>query len=234
MISVCMASYNGEKYIKEQIDSIISQLGPDDELIISDDGSKDNTCSIIMGYNDTRIKLLYNQVFHGLIGNFENALKEARGDVIFLSDQDDIWKSKKVEIAMKALEGYDMLLHDAEIVNCDGEPRGINYYSCLHNHTGFWANFWKTRFLGCCMAFRKEILKEALPFPRNLVGHDFWICSIALLKYKVVYIPDILLFYRRHGDNLSSSSEKSGNSLFYKIVNKRAAILWSLVKRLYL
>lgn len=232
MISVCMTSYNGEKYIKEQIDSIISQLSPDDELIISDDGSRDNTCNIILAYNDSRIKLLHNQVFHGLIGNFENALKAAKGNVIFLSDQDDIWKPNKVQIAMKALEGYDMLLHDAEIVNGRGEATGVNYYSCLHSHTGFWANFWKTRFLGCCMVFRREILKEALPFPKNLVGHDFWISSIALLRYKVVYIPDILLSYRRHGDNLSPSSEKSANSLFYKIVTKRATMFWSLVRRL--
>lgn len=234
MISVCMTSYNGEKYIKEQIDSIIKQLGPDDELIISDDGSKDNTCNIIIGYHDSRIRLLHNQTFHGLVGNFENALKAAKGDIIFLSDQDDIWKPNKINIAMKALGGYDLLLHDAEIVNSYGKSKGINYYSYLHSYTGFWANFWKTRFLGCCMVFRKEILRDALPFPRNLVGHDFWISSIALLKYKVVYIPDILLSYRRHGDNLSSSSEKSSHSLFYKVIEKRATMLWSLIRRLYL
>lgn len=231
MISVCMACYNGSKYIQEQIDSILSQIGKSDELIISDDGSKDNTCAIIEGYHDPRIKLLHNHSNHGLIGNFENALKTSSGDIIFLTDQDDIWKSSKVEVVMKSLKGYDMLLHDAEMVNSEGKSMGVNYYSYLHDKKGFWANFWKTRFLGCCTAFRRNVLNEALPFPKNLAGHDYWISSIALIKYKVIYISDILLLYRRHDDNYSSSSKKSEHSLFYKLYTKRATLLWALVKR---
>lgn len=89
MISVCMATYNGTKYIQEQINSILSQFGENDELVISDDGSKDDTCSIISSYQDSLIKLLFNKGKHGFIGNFENALSQCKGDYIFLSDQDD-------------------------------------------------------------------------------------------------------------------------------------------------
>ena len=97
MISVCMACYNGEKFIQEQVDSIICQLGLDDELIISDDGSNDRTLDILFSYEDSRIKILHNRACHGFVGNFENALSHAKGDYIFLSDQDDIWKKEKVQ-----------------------------------------------------------------------------------------------------------------------------------------
>ena len=94
IVSVCMATYNGEKYIREQIDSILPQLSDSDELVISDDGSSDSTIDIIQGYNDRRIRL-YHNTRHGVTWNFENALRQSRGDVIFLADQDDVWKPGK-------------------------------------------------------------------------------------------------------------------------------------------
>ena len=93
MISVCMATYNGEKYIQEQIDSILCQLSKDDELVISDDHSTDATCDIIKSYNDRRIKLFLNELAKGVTHNFENALLHSKGDIIFLADQDDVLAS---------------------------------------------------------------------------------------------------------------------------------------------
>ena len=93
MISVCIATYNGEKYIKEQLLSILPQLGKKDEVIISDDHSTDNTLDIVKGLNDNRIKIVMNNREKGYTSNFENALSYAIGDYIFLSDQDDIWMS---------------------------------------------------------------------------------------------------------------------------------------------
>ena len=89
-IAVCMASYNGEKYIKEQLESILPQLGEDDDLIISDDGSKDNTYEIIRQFGDKRIKYIMNTGKHGSTYNFQNALKNADADIYFLADQDDV------------------------------------------------------------------------------------------------------------------------------------------------
>ncbi|MDE5758415.1 MAG: glycosyltransferase, partial [Allobaculum sp.] len=91
MISVCIATYNGERYIETQIRSILDQLNEDDEIIISDDSSTDRTLDIIRSLNDSRIKLFAGNKFHSRTFNFENALKQATGDFIFLSDQDDIW-----------------------------------------------------------------------------------------------------------------------------------------------
>lgn len=231
MISVCMACYNGHKYIRQQIDSILCQLSEEDELIISDDGSKDNTCAIIQNYNDSRIKLVHNQTNHGFIGNFENALREAKGDYIFLSDQDDYWKAGKIKTVIPQLQNYQLVIHDAELVDGEGKSLNKRYYECMHSKKGFFANLWKTRWLGCCMAFRKELLDYCLPFPKGIVGHDHWISTIGMFKFKYSYMPDVLMCYRRHGDNISPSGEKSNTSWAYKI-KKRIGVMILLMIRI--
>ena len=94
-----MATYNGSRYIKEQIDSILSQLSALDELIISDDHSTDSTYKIIKSYNDNRIKFYLNELEKGVTHNFENALLHSKGDTIFLADQDDVWNKEKIQKA---------------------------------------------------------------------------------------------------------------------------------------
>ena len=129
MISVCLASHNGEKYIKKQIDSILSQLSSQDELIISDDGSTDLTLSIIHRYKDERIKLLHykqdvsvlrkkhSKQFYLATKNFENALKNAKGDYIFLSDQDDIWLPDRVEVMVNSLKKNDCVMCNLNLID---------------------------------------------------------------------------------------------------------------------
>lgn len=226
MISVCMTTYNGEKYLKEQIDSILPQLSENDELIISDDGSKDNTCAIIEAYKDSRIKLLHNHGKHGFVGNFENALSNSKGDYIFLSDQDDFWNPNKVTKVMSKLQDYSLVIHDAELVDGQGLSLDHTYYETMHHGTSFLMNLWKTRWLGCCMAFKREVLDYCLPFPDKIEGHDYWIGMMGMLKFKYLFMPDVLMCYRRHGSNVSPSGEKSPNSLFYKVFVKR----WNLLK----
>ncbi len=231
MFSVCLACYNGQKFIKEQIDSILLQMGPEDELIVSDDGSHDNTCAIVERYKDSRIRILHNQLRHGFVGNFENALRHAKGDYIFLSDQDDVWKTNKVIKVLEALKYYDLVIHDAELINGEGVSLGHTYYSTMHHHTGFMMNLWKTRWLGCCMAFRREVIDYCMPFPSKIVAHDYWIGMLGMTKFKYCFLNDVLICYRRHGGNVSPSSEKSNNSLYVKLVTKRYNLLWSIVKR---
>ena len=114
MISVCMATYNGEKYIREQVESILCQLGPEDEIVISDDGSKDHTIQMVDSL-DKRIKVFLNEGKHGVVPNFENALKHSSGDYIFFSDQDDIWSPDKVERCLHALEDSDLVVHNSRV-----------------------------------------------------------------------------------------------------------------------
>lgn len=189
MISVCMASYNGAIFIKQQAVSILNQLGLEDELIISDDGSKDNTLEILASLNDSRIKIYHHSAPHGVVSNFENAIKHASGDYIFLSDQDDIWLSNKKEKCLSCLQEYDFISHNAFIVDEHGVLSGKDYFSLRRTRYGYWHNLWKMGYLGCCMAFRRECLKDILPFPKEILWHDMWIASVLHLKYK--YNPQI-------------------------------------------
>ena len=233
-VSVCIATYNGEKYISEQINSILPQLSNHDEIVVSDDGSTDTTIEIIVSFHDDRIKLFHNNQKHGVVYNFENALIHSQGDVIFLSDQDDIWQSDKVKNILPLFDNYDLVIHDAQLIDGDGNSLGKTYYSTLHHKTGFWANLWKTRWLGCCMAFKRNVLEECLPFPSNIVGHDYWIGMLGMIKFRYCFLDDILIYYRRHGGNVSSSSEKSRNSWLYKIFTKRFNLIIAIFKRVLL
>lgn len=232
MISVCMATYNGDKYIKQQVESILCQLSANDEIIVSDDGSKDDTLGIIKSLNDPRIHIYINEGKHGFVGNFNNAFLHAKGDYIFLSDQDDYWLPGKVKTVMGYLtNGIDLVTHNADLVDGEGRYLGSDYFSHLHSKTGFWANMWKTRFLGCCMCFNRKVLDKCMPMPKHIVAHDYWIGMMALKHFNVKFIDDKLLCYRRHGGNVSPSSEKSNESWWYRIVEKRGYLLWKIMFR---
>lgn len=229
-ISVCIATYNGERYIREQLDSILSQLSLDDEVIISDDGSKDSTIEIISSYLDSRIKVFKNNGKHGYVGNFENALNHSSGDFIFLSDQDDIWNENKVKKCLDVLRQNDLVVHDAFLMNQHGNISDVNYFSIRKSGEGYWRNLYKNSFIGCCMAFKKEMLRYILPFPPNILWHDMWIGLVVERKGKVRFIQDKLLFYRRHGDNASSTAEKSSFSFLFKIKYRLPLFFYSFFK----
>ena len=232
MISVCMATYNGEKYVRQQVDSILCQISAEDELIVSDDGSKDDTLAILKSFSDPRVHIFINEGKHGFVGNFCNALSRAKGDYIFLSDQDDYWLPGKVETVMGYLtNGIDLVTHNADLVDGEGQSLGSDYFSHLHHMEGFWANLWKTRFLGCCMCFNRKVLYNCMPMPKHIVAHDYWIGMYALKHNKVKFIDDKLMCYRRHGGNVSPSSEKSRESWWYRIVKKRGYLLWTILFR---
>ena len=234
MISVCMATYNGEEYIKEQIDSILPQLGGYDELIISDDGSTDNTIEIISYYfeEDTRIKLYFNKKRKGIVGNFGNALNFANGDYVFLSDQDDVWLPNKVEVVVNYLQEYDCVVSDAFLIDANGNTLCDSFFKKNKSRKGFLQNFFRNRYLGCCLAFNRKILKHALPFPTNIPMHDIWIGLVAEIFGKSFFIDEPLIYYRRHGFNFSMTSEKSKNSLVVKL-RYRIVLMANLIRRIF-
>lgn len=233
-ISVCMATYNGEKYIKEQLDSILCQIVENDEVIISDDSSTDNTVEIINAFNDDRIKIYKNEKEKGYTRNFENALEKASGDIIFLSDQDDIWIEDKVKKMTEILENYDFVVSDNSIVNENLEVINKSHFEVYKTKNGFLKNLLLPRYVGACMAFKKNVLQKSLPFPNNakLSAHDYWISLIAEMYFKSYKLDEQLLLYRRHGTNASSGGEKSKNSLSHKL-KVRLYTLIHLVKRYF-
>jgi glycosyltransferase involved in cell wall biosynthesis len=228
MISVCMATYNGAKYIKKQLCSILSQIGPNDELIISDDGSKDGTLENIVGLCDNRIKVFPNNSGrHGVVPNFANALAHASGDIIFFSDQDDIWAPNKVEKIKAELQTVDLVVHDALIMDAQDNISYVNYFSLRPPHMGFWSNLMRNCFVGSCMAFRKEVLNYAFPLPKHILWHDMWIGLIASKHCKVKFIDEKLLYYRRHGDNASATGEKSTFSRWKQLKYRMQMLYYS-------
>lgn len=203
-----MAAYNGEMYLREQVDSILRQLAENDELIVSDDGSTDHTVELLKGYNDPRIKVVNNTLHKGVKGNFENALRIAKGDYIFLADQDDVWMPGKVENCVAALKDNVCVVHDSYIVDKDLNIITESFFADRNCQSGFLHNWVKNGYLGCATAFRRELLQYILPIPEKLpVFHDIWIGLIADYKFGVKFIPFKGLKYRRHGDNVSVTSD---------------------------
>jgi len=241
MISICLTTYNGEKHIQAQLDSIISQLSAGDEIIISDDGSTDRTIEIIQNYKDDRIKVfIHNKCnnfnkypFYKITKNVENALNHAKGDLIFLADQDDIWTSTKVQTVIHEIGNELCLLHDCIVVDEKEKELISSYYMLNKSKLGIATNIINSSYLGCCMAIRMELLEKALPFPSIPVPHDIWLGLIAEWKGRTKMSTQKLLKYRRHGSNLSTSSEKSKASFFYK-ARYRVNILSALLIRMLL
>ncbi len=223
MISVCLTTYNGDIYIKEQIDSILSQLTFADELIISDDGSTDKTLQIINSIQDTRIKLLNHHKksetywFNYTTRNVEYALQQAKGEIIFLSDQDDIWLPNKVQIMSAVLADYKLVVADCCVTDNKLNVIYASYFDLIHSGEGIVHNLVKNSYLGCCMAFRRDILRMALPIPKGPIAHDIWIGLIANMHNAVKFIDVTTMLYRRHDATVSTSSQHSHNSFCFKI-----------------
>ena len=240
MISVCMAAYNGEKFIRQQLLSILKQLNPEDEVIVSDDGSTDKTLEIIQSFNDSRIKILHHKSDKRLLKrslgnymvvaqNFENALLHASGDIIVMSDQDDLWDSDRIERIKKDLSSNLLVMVNYQIIDENDIKQGIIGYDSSPIYQNWFLNVLKSRFMCCCLAYRKQLLPYILPFPKDLKSCDQWIGCNASKYGKINFINDVYHLYRRHGKNVSSTSEQSSNSLFIKIIF-RLNLLYNLNK----
>ena len=222
MISVCMATYNGEKYLKEQLDSILKQIQSSDEVIVSDDGSSDLTRTIVQEYQNQYKNIhLVNGPKCGVQKNFENALKHAKGDILFLSDQDDIWVEGKVNRILKEF------VHDAEIVDGNLNRVQDSFFKLKNGKPGLLHNLYKNAFIGCCMAFRKSVFEKSYPFPEHIEMHDWWIGLVAECMGNTVFIYEPYLKYRRHGENTSSLHHHP----LKKMISNRLYFIWQLIVR---
>ncbi len=224
-ISVAMATFNGEKYINEQIDSILPQLCENDEIIISDDGSTDNTIQILKEYRDNRIKIICGS-HKGVKQNFANAISHCNGKYIFLSDQDDIWINNKVNNILNEFEKhkYSCIVHDCLAFDSNsGEVIIPSFFKFRKSKKGKWKNIIKNSYIGCCMAFNSNLKNKILPIPEEINMHDQWIGLIAEKYGKVKFINKILLKYRRHDNNVSKLKHKSIKNMIldrYNLIKK--------------
>jgi glycosyltransferase involved in cell wall biosynthesis len=208
-----MAAYNGMRYIEEQIASILPQLSSSDELLIVDDASQDDTVRTVLSFGDDRIKLLRNQQNCGVVRSFERALSSASGDLIFLSDQDDLWRPDKIEVFRRffaANPAITLALSDAKVIDQNGCEVSASWMKERgFFHSGLTRNFLKSGYLGCAMAFRKAVLTKCLPFPPGAPMHDMWIGLTNELFGKTGFINQALVSYRRHGANATAGKHAS-------------------------
>jgi glycosyltransferase involved in cell wall biosynthesis len=219
-VSVAMTTCNGDKYVASQIESILTQLDTNDQLVIADDGSTDSTLEIIEGFasSDDRIRILYGEGL-GIIRNFEKAIKECTNELIFLSDQDDVWVPDKVKVVKEyflAQRDLTLIMSDLIVVNQDLETICESYLKLRGCSTGIMKNIAKNSYVGCALAFRRELKTFILPFPKGIPMHDSWIGLLAELFGKVRIIEDKLVLYRRYKDNVTSLT--SNSSVFQKMM----------------
>lgn len=207
-ITVCMAAYNGENYIEKQLQSILSQIGLDDNVIIVNDCSTDQTLEIVHQIKDPRITVVNNEVNIGVIKSFEKSIAHASGEIIFLSDQDDIWISGKVDEIVnvfKKNKDVTIIATDAMFIDEQGKVIGESFFTTMGKFRSGWLQtLIKNRYLGCTLAFRKEMTEYILPFPDNIPIHDTWIGMVNDIYGKSYYIDKPLIQYRRHSSNVTS------------------------------
>ncbi len=218
-ISVALTSCDGERWIRDQVGSILSQLGVDDELVVADASSTDRTLEILEEFGDARIRILRSLPRGDIPGTFEKALGQCRGEILFLSDQDDVWLPGKVELCKKALEDSDadLVIHDARVCGPDGRTLLESFLGQRRFAVGFWHNLWKPGYLGCALAFRRRLLVRAIPFPARLPMHDWWLGLLAERGGGVALLQVPLILHRRHGTNANFSPDRSPYSLLERL-----------------
>lgn len=206
-ISIAMATYNGAQYIQAQLLSFIDQTRQPDELVISDDCSTDDTASIVREFSKTapfKVEFYRNERNLGYCGNFNAALMRATGDIVFLSDQDDVWFPEKVEYIAAAAEQNPealVVMNDAALTDGDLNEVGLTKIGQIIS-----AGFTLDRFvMGCCCAIRRELLDYCMPIPKGFKSHDNWLVWLANGLNARVVVSDVLQYYRRHDGNQSNT-----------------------------
>ncbi|MBP6386985.1 MAG: glycosyltransferase family 2 protein [Pseudarcicella sp.] len=215
-VSVAMCTYNGEKYIQEQLESIVQQTVLPHEIIVCDDGSTDNTIGILENFASkciVPIKIYKNNAALGVVKNFEKALSLCSNNYIFLCDQDDVWLPNKVKTMVAYLEKHpkiEFLFSNATIVNQDLKSLGYTQQNMVRLNEiqkKKWSSNKQTevmlgqnRATGCTVALKKSLLKIALPFPTNCSSliHDNWLAWLATMNGSIDFIDSELTLYRQH------------------------------------
>lgn len=214
LIDVLLPTYNGEKYVKEQIESILNQTYKNIRLIISDDCSTDNTVQIVKEYEekDNRVKVIVQEENLGVIKNIEFLLNQVQADFYMLSDQDDFWMPQKIEKTFEKLKekNADLVFGDLEVVDekLNKIHSSFNDFMLLSRKIEKYINTDRLNYLyncitGCTILSKKELLSKILPLPKSskYVLHDHWIGLVASLNGKVAYIQETYIKYRQHGNN---------------------------------
>lgn len=225
-VSICIATYNGESFIDLQFKSILKQLNKDDEIIVVDDCSSDNTLKIIKSINDSRIKIFINDKNRGHVYTFGRSIELAKNEIIFLSDQDDLWIKGRLNLMKN-----DLLKSKVMLVSSNTNFIDVNGEEIIHkndgvsernsqNHISNIIDIFKGKgnYYGCAMAFTSKIKKLILPIPSYVESHDLWIALAANISKSNHHCNDVTLNRRIHGSNASVVQRKLIYKLWSRII----------------
>ncbi|MDQ0240011.1 glycosyltransferase [Arthrobacter bambusae] len=223
-VSVCLAAYKGSRFIEEQIASILGDLGPDDELVVVDDASPDDTAEIVKGIRDPRIRLVGASVNKGYVRTFEQAVKMSRGEFIMLSDQDDVWIPGRVDIMLDALADHKIVAGNFDVLG--GGPRPwiprlrasdsgrhlANLFAILIGYRAYY---------GCAMGIRRDALSYFVPIPSYVnESHDLWLAICGNVARSIRHLDESTVLRRLHDDNQTPAGWRS----LVKIIKARMMI----------
>lgn len=231
-VSVAMCTFNGSLYVRAQLDSIAAQSRPPDEIVVCDDRSNDNTVSIIREFAksvDIPVRIEVNGHGLGTILNFDKAISLCRGDIVFLSDQDDIWQPHKIarmleligSIAARHTEPIPILVHsDLEVVGPALEPVAqsfMRYQGISPEENTLGVLLLHNVVTGCACAFNRPLVEFALPIPENSLMHDWWLALMASTQGEIGFLPEALVRYRQHGSNTVGAKQSAVQPLWRAI-----------------
>ncbi|WP_416055615.1 glycosyltransferase family 2 protein [Stenotrophomonas maltophilia] len=219
-VSIAVCTYNGERFLQEQLDSLLAQTRRPDQIVIRDDVSSDGTLALLRAFvpraeaEGIAVDLQVNPQNLGYRGNFDGALRACTGEVIFLCDQDDVWHADKLArfcAQFDARPGLLALHCDAQLIDEAGESLPQRLFAALrylpseqarmHDGDGFRLMLKRNLMTGAAMAFRHSVLADALPLPDKDWVHDAWIGTLAAMRGEIDSLPDALIGYRLHSNN---------------------------------
>lgn len=230
-LSIALCTYNGEKFLREQLESLSAQTWLPDEVVVGDDGSTDQTAAILEEWAKTvpfRVEITRNPQNLGFAKNFEQTMLRCTGDVIFPSDQDDVWFPEKLETMARAFEenpDVGVMFCGRTLIDQDGKPLSEHVKELYLNYHPTEASiYWAERVqehpdsAGCMMAARRSVVEKLFPFPSPW-SHDMWIFIMAPFYTKIKTLPVPLMAFRRHTSNASALGNEpdwaNGRNVYY-------------------
>ena len=199
LVSIALCTYNGERFLKKQIDSLLTQTYTNLQIIICDDASNDGTKAILETYRDPRLTMIFNPENIGYIKNFEKAMHLCDGNFIALCDQDDIWKPDKIDTMLNNIDDALLLFCDSELIDEYDKPlhKKISDLRNLQNCNTLPGYVWSNCVWGHAILINKDLLTYTLPVPEG-AKHDIWLGFTAACLGKIKYLPTPLTLYRQH------------------------------------
>lgn len=223
--SICMATYNGERYLPAQLESILSQMGEEDELVVVDDASSDGTLAYLESLGDSRIQIYRNTLNIGHVQSFAKAIGLARYSYILMADQDDVWISDRLYAMREALmAGAALVSTNSKFIDGEGreisplhpdleEADSVRYISnIVRIFTG------RAFYNGCAMGLREELRRIVLPIPGYVESHDLWIAMAANAISSNRHLARYTLYRRVHGGNASVLRRSVGQKLRSRVI----------------